>query len=233
MCLQPLATAACCWRRAACSSWSTFIHTHRPTETSNCWLRAFWRACNATERAPARLHTHTQATAHRPSDLTEVRTHTWLVIRISVSHCWDFPLSYVFFFRSYGFLIARRTLSSAPRRRGFSLRVCVYTYYTHKYTLWGIPWKYTLKDRDYAILCTNTNIIYFLLCLFQNKNISACANIMYWWKTKKLWWTVGRMSTRGLCLCLLLLVWLQNHKDFCTKNMSAHTYKPHFWHWTS
>lgn len=86
VCLQLLATAACCWRRAACSSSSTFIHTHRPTGTSSCWLRAFWRACNATEPALASLLTHTQAAAHHHSNLTEVKTHTQLVMCMSVSH---------------------------------------------------------------------------------------------------------------------------------------------------
>lgn len=67
----PLATAACCWRRAACSSWSRLIPTHRPTKMSSCWPRAFWRTCSTTEPALASLRQHRQVAACRHNNLTE------------------------------------------------------------------------------------------------------------------------------------------------------------------
>ena len=73
---QPLVTAACCWRRAACSSWSSFIHTHRPTRTSNGWRRAFWRACRTTELALARLHRCRQVAVRRHNSHTQVKRKT-------------------------------------------------------------------------------------------------------------------------------------------------------------
>ena len=70
-CLQLLATAVCCWRRAVYSSWNTFTNTRRPTEMSNCWLKVFWRACSATELAP--VSQHTQAAAHHHNNPVEVK----------------------------------------------------------------------------------------------------------------------------------------------------------------
>lgn len=80
VCLQLRATAACCWRRAACSSWSTFTHTHRRTETSDCWPRASWRACGATEPARDSQRSQSQAAARRRSNLAEVKSDSHEVV---------------------------------------------------------------------------------------------------------------------------------------------------------
>lgn len=69
--LQPLVTAACSWRRAACNSWSSFTHTHRRTLTSKFWPRASWRACSTTELAPASLRPHTRVAVCRRSKHTK------------------------------------------------------------------------------------------------------------------------------------------------------------------
>lgn len=131
MCLQPLATAACCWRKAACSSWSSFTHTHRPTKTSNCWPRASWRACSATEPAPASLHKHTRVAARHHSNLTEVNTHTLVVSRcISLTTAGNLFILLHFLFQKLMLPDQQEDVSWVPPQRG-SLNVCVHIPRTH------------------------------------------------------------------------------------------------------
>lgn len=67
------ATAACCWRRAACSSWSWSTRTRRRTPMSDFWPRASWRACRTTRLAPARWRPRTWAAAHVLNEGTKIR----------------------------------------------------------------------------------------------------------------------------------------------------------------
>lgn len=99
--LQPLVTAACSWRRAACNSWSSFTHTHRRTLTSKFWPRASWRACSTTELAPASLRPHTQVAVCRHSKHTKGEdADTFTVTGGDLSHIsWSVPTLKLFSFR--------------------------------------------------------------------------------------------------------------------------------------